>query len=70
MNRDEYWSSIIAFECPLTKDKHTINWCFEKCGMCGYVYKADKDGRSAAHLYCTFVHGEPDLLTGKVTRDN
>jgi hypothetical protein len=69
MEREEYWKSEIAFFCPLTKKKHTIEYCFEHCEP-GYIYRADESGRSAAYLYCTWVVGERDLLSGKATRDN
>lgn len=70
MNREEYWKSEIAFECPITNAKHTINDCFEKCDMWGREYQVQTDGRTVAILHCCVKMGEPELLSGKQTRDN
>jgi hypothetical protein len=69
-SRDDYWKSTIAFDCPLNGKRHTINDCFETCLMWGKVYKDTDDNHVAAFLYCHAKDGEPDLQTGKPTRDN
>jgi hypothetical protein len=68
MNREDYWKMEIAFECPITKKKHTITDCFERCDMWGRTYQDIGEGRIGAILHCCFVSGEKELHSGNPTR--
>lgn len=71
MKRVEYWESNIAFTCPLKGDIHTIDECFKFCEMWGRTYQFTEEGRTVAILNCLAdPHGERELHSGKVTRDN
>ena len=68
--REDYWNSTIAFDCPITNKRHTINDCFKKCDMWGRIYKGHFSNRIVAFLYCKVKYGEPELQNGNPTRDN
>jgi hypothetical protein len=71
MKREDYWRSNIAFKCPIRGDIHTINDCFQTCESWGREYQFDVDGKTVAILNCLAdPHGERELHSGKVTRDN
>jgi hypothetical protein len=60
-HRKLYWNEEIAFNCPTTGKRQTINDCFNKCQQNNYIYIG-----SSAYLFCTedpenrFLHnGKP-----------
>lgn len=64
ISREAYWASQIAFDCPRTGGRHTIDDCFRRCHASDYFYR---DG--AGVMYCTEdIHGERELYSGVVTR--
>lgn len=68
--RREYYNKEIIFDCPLTKKRHKIRDCLDRCEFSAAKYRAYKGG-AASFLYCPMdCHGERDLETGKPTRDN
>ena len=71
MKREDYWKSYIAFECPIRGGIHAIDTCFKTCEMWGRDYQFDVDGKTVAILRCLAdSHGERELHSGKITRDN
>lgn len=70
MSNEQYWNQQIAFDCPITNKRHTIDYCFKNCEMWGRRY-LDVDGRCASYLFCyADAHGKRFLHDGKATRDN
>ena len=68
--RKEYWARIIAFDCPLTRKRHTIEDCFQRCQENSYDYRKDEDGsRVVAYLYCLLDPQMRFLHNGEVRRD-
>ena len=66
--REEYWSKEIAFDCPITGKRHTINDCFTKCQENSYT--CAEDGRRAMmFLYCLLDPQERYLHDGKARRN-
>jgi len=67
--RKEYWDQTIAFDCPLTKKRHTIEDCFQKCQENSYDYRRNSEGTVAAFLYCLIDPQERFLHNGEVRGD-
>lgn len=71
LTRHEYWNTEIAFPCPITERKHLVGDCFNNCEMWGRTYQKDDNGRAVVILHCYMdCHGERELHSGKITRDN
>jgi len=73
-DRQEYWNTSIAFDCPMHTERngqrHTIDRCFKNCEFWGREYRDTGDGRTAAFLFCRASTGEKMLHDGSITRDN
>jgi hypothetical protein len=68
MTRADYWNQQIAFDCPITKKRHTLNDCFHRCQENGFEY-LESNKRVEAFLYCCLDSQERFLHDGKVRRD-
>ncbi len=66
--RKEYWARIIAFDCPLTHKRHTIEDCFQKCQENSYDYRGNEAGGASPYLYCLLDPQERFLHNGEVRR--
>ena len=64
--RKAYWVQEIVFDCPITNNRHSVNYCFENCEFSGTSY----------HDNCAWVKcgvdsfGEREVHDGRTTRDN
>ena len=67
--RKDYWARIIAFDCPLTKKRHTIEDCFQRCQENSYDYRKNEAGGASPYLYCLLDPQERFLHNGGVRRD-
>jgi hypothetical protein len=55
--REKYFASTIAFDCPQDGKRRTIDDCFKKCQCSDYFYRKWK-----GVLYCAL--NQRELLTG------
>jgi len=64
--REAYWKLEIVFDCPLMKQRHTIDECFNHCEFSGISYH---DG--AGYIKCLVdSFGEREVHNGRITRDD
>ena len=69
--RREYYNKTIVFDCPLTKKRHRIRDCIDRCEFSATKYRSTRKGGVASFVYCPMdCLGERDVETGKITRDN